>query len=78
MCTMNAAAEEREGGRAIEPLYTWAELEKRWGCKRRTAERIAANIGLKPLPLGHKVKRFRAEDVRRCEARLARKMNIAA
>lgn len=51
-----------------EPI-TYERLAQRWGVCRRQAKRICKRIGLKPIDLGHRTKRFRPADVDRAEER---------
>jgi hypothetical protein len=54
-----------------EGPLTYEDLRKRWNCSKRQVNRICARIGLKPLDLGHRTKRFRPADVDRAEAAAA-------
>lgn len=53
-----------------EPI-TYGVLAARWQVTERHAKRICKRIGLKPLDLGHRTKRFRPADVDRAEERRA-------
>lgn len=53
-----------------EPI-TYSVLAARWKVCLRQAKRICTRIGLKPLDLGHRTKRFRPVDVERAEERRA-------
>lgn len=52
-----------------EAPITYGTLAERWGVCQRQAKRICRRIGLKPLDLGHRTKRFRPADVDRAEER---------
>lgn len=52
-----------------EPI-TYEVLAARWKVCTRQVKRICKRIGLRPLDLGHRTKRFRPADVDRAEERL--------
>ncbi|MFK5923246.1 MAG: hypothetical protein QM496_13800 [Verrucomicrobiota bacterium] len=61
----------------VARLLTYMDLGVRWGeaedrpLSPRQVRRVCIKIGLKPLDLGHRTKRFRPADVHRAEERAA-------
>ncbi len=49
----------------------WQLPGENWLSKKRQLLRICTRIGLKPVKLGHRTKRYRPADVERCEETIA-------
>jgi len=52
-------------------LLTYNDLAKRWGIGPRHARTVAKELGLEPIDMGYRTKRFRPVDVDRAEAKAA-------
>jgi len=53
----------------MDRLWSYADLAARWGVGGRSARRIAAELGLKPVTLGSRTVRFRPCSVAAAEER---------
>lgn len=51
----------------MDRLWTYEDLEVRWGVCGRQVRRIAAKLGLKAVNLGNRTKRFRPQSVMAAE-----------
>lgn len=51
--------------------WTWKRVAGRFGVSPRHTRRVAKRLGLRPMDLGYRTKRFRLEDIVAAEARQA-------
>ena len=51
----------------MERLWTYADLQARYGVGERQIRRVVAGLGIKPVQLGHRTVRFRPCSVMKAE-----------
>jgi|GEM_PF-2259561 len=54
---------------AIERLWTYEDLQTRWGIGARQVRDAVTRLGIKPVPISQKTKRFRPAAVMAAEER---------